>query len=178
MLALAACQDGATTPSPAAMLQEMPADQVMFGVEHNMTTQGIRRAVLHGDTAFVHQGGSRIDVVGVRMVFFDENGRQTGTLTSNTGTYQLRAGSMVAHGNAVLRTEGDDGTERTIETEELHFDVRGDRLWSEQPTVMREGGRILRGTSFESDGRFQNVTVRRAETDGEPLNRPGGEITF
>jgi len=180
LLVLAAaggCRNGATTPTAADGTQEMPADQVMFGVEHNMTTDGIRSAVLHGDTAYVHQGGSRIDVVGVRMVFFDDNGRETGTLTSNTGTYQLRAGSMVAEGNAVLKTKA-DGTERTIETEQLHFDVKGDRLWSDQAVTMREGGRILRGNSFQSDGRFQNLTVSQAQTAGEPINSRGGGISF
>jgi LPS export ABC transporter protein LptC len=176
LLVIAACQDGATTPSPADLVADMPADQIMYGVEHRMTSEGVRRAVLHGDTAYVHQGGSRFDLVGVRMVFFDETGRETGNLTSKTGTYELRAGSMLAEGEVVLRTQGENG-ERTLETEQLHFSVNGDRLWSDQPVVMREGGRIVHGTSFESDGRFQNLTVARARTEGRPLDADG-EITF
>jgi LPS export ABC transporter protein LptC len=177
IVALAGCQSSATSPSPAETLQEMAADQIMFGVEHRMTSSGIRRAVLYGDTAYVQQGGGMIDVVGVRMVFFDENGRETGNLTSRTGKYQLRAGTMIAEGNVVLRTEGEN-TQRVLETEQLHFDVNGDRLWSDQAVTMREGGRTIRGTSFQSDGRFQNVTIQRAQTSGAPLNTPDGGISF
>jgi LPS export ABC transporter protein LptC len=173
-----ACRDGATTPSAAAAEQELAADQIMYDVRHNMTNAGIRRAVLHGDTAFLRDGGAKIDIVGVRMHFFDENGRESGDLTSRTGTYQLRAGNMVAEGGAVLRTFGAQGEQRSIETEQLHFDVNGDRLWSDVPVVMREGTQIVRGTSFTSDGRFQNVRVTRAQTQGTPSeSRPGG-ISF
>jgi LPS export ABC transporter protein LptC len=176
-LALSACGQGATTPSAADTPEEMRADQIMYGVEHRMTSSGIRRAVMYGDTAYVQQGGGTIDIVGVRMVFFDENGRETGDLTSSTGSYQLRAGNMVADGNVVLRTRGDGGG-RELETEQLHFDVNGDRLWSDKPVVMREGGREVRGTSFQSDGRFQNVTVARARTSGAPLNTGQSGISF
>jgi len=174
---LAACQDGATTPTAAEETPEMRADQIMYGVEHRMTAEGIRRAVMFGDTAYVQQGGGQIDVVGVRMVFYDENGKETGDLTSETGTYQLRAGTMVAEGSVVLRTDG-DGMRRVLETEKLHFDVNGDRLWSDAAVTMREGGRTIQGTSFQSDGRFQNVTIQRAATSGAPLNTPDGGITF
>jgi LPS export ABC transporter protein LptC len=176
-LAAAGCRDGATTPSPAETTQEMVADQVMEGVTHNMTSEGIRRAIMYGDTAYVHQGGSKIDIVGVRMVFYDQNGRETGNLTSHTGTYQLRAGNMVAEGNVVLRTEGENG-ERVLETEKLHFDVNGDRLWSDEAVTMREGGRVMQGTSFQSDGQFRNLTVSRAQTSGAPLNTGDGGISF
>lgn len=176
-LSAAACGQGATTPSAAEVPAEMAADQIMYGVEHSMTNGGIRRAFLVGDTAYVQQGGSHFDMVGVRVTFFDENGRQTGELTSRTGTYQLRAGTMVAEGDVVLRTQGEQG-ERVLQTETLHFDVNGDRLWSEVPVTMREGGRTVRGTSFTSDGRFQNVTVTRAQTEGAVQEPSGGGIRF
>jgi len=177
LVGLLGCQDGATTPTSAEETPEMQADQIMYGVEHRMTSEGIRRAVMFGDTAYMQQGGGQIDVVGVRMVFYDENGRQTGNLTSGTGTFQTRGGSMVAEGDVVLRTEG-DGTERILETQKLHFDVNGDRLWSDVDVTMREGGRTIRGTSFTSDGRFENVTIQRAATSGAPINRPDGGISF
>lgn len=170
VLLLTACGSGATTPSATDAAAELPADQVMFGLRHVMSSEGIRRALLVGDTAYFHQAGDRIDLVGVRVSFFDENGRQSGELTARTGSYERRVGTMVAEGDVVLRTEGDEG-ERVLETEKLHFDVHGDRLWSDQPVVLREGGRTVHGTSFTSDGRFQNVRVQNARASE---NRPGG----
>jgi LPS export ABC transporter protein LptC len=137
-----------------------------------MTSEGVRRGLLHGDTAYLRDGGATIDIVGLRMQFFNDGGNETGDLTSETGTYQVRIGNMVAEGNVVLRTLGEDGQPRSIETEQLHFDVNGDRLWSDRPVVMREAGRVIRGTSFNSDGRFQNVRVVRAQTD--PIRTESG----
>lgn len=178
ILATGACRDGATTPSPTDLMQEMAADQIMYDVRHNMTSDGIRRAILHGDTAYLRDGGAKIDIVGVRMTFFDENGRESGDLTSRNGTYELRAGNMVTEGEVVLRTWAEGGERRSIETEQLHFDVNGDRLWSDVPVVMREGNQVIRGTSFTSDGRFQNVRVTRAQTEGTPGGSPEGVISF
>jgi LPS export ABC transporter protein LptC len=176
LLVIAGCRDGATTPSPTEM-QDMPVDQIMYGIEHKMTNAGIRRAVLYGDTAYMHQSGARIEVVGVRMTFFNEIGRESAQLTSETGTYELRAGTMIAKGNAVLRME-EDGVERILETEQLHFDVNGDRLWSDVPVVMREGTQVVHGTSFTSDGRFQNVRVQSAQTSGTPQPSSPGGVSF
>ncbi|CAN5858178.1 hypothetical protein BH23GEM3_BH23GEM3_08640 [soil metagenome] len=173
----AACGTDATTPTTSDAAENLAADQIIYGLQHVMTKDGVRQALLEGDTAYLRQIGEQIDLIGVRLTFFDENGRQSGTLTSNTGTYDLRGSSMVAEGNAVLRTDGEQG-ERVIETEKLHFDVQGDRLWSDEPVVMREGGSVVRGTSFRSDARFQNVTVTRAQTSGTaPPSREGG-ISF
>lgn len=174
--ALAACGDQATTPS-AGDAVDLPADQIISGLRHTMSTHGIRRALLLGDTAYMQQANSEIDLVGVEMTFFDESGREAGTLTSRTGTFDLRAKTMLAEGNAVLTTQGEDGV-RVLETEQLHFDVNGDRLWSTVPVVMREQGRELRGTSFESDGQFQNLTVQNPVTSDQPVGGAEGGIRF
>lgn len=177
LMILAACGNDATTPSASDAPENLAADQIIYGLQHVMTKEGVRQAVLEGDTAYLRQAGGQIDLVGVRLTFSDENGRESGTLTSNTGTYDLRGSSMVAERNVVLRTHGEQG-ERVLETEKLHFDVQGDRLWSDEPVVMRDGGTVVRGTSFQSDARFQNVTVTRAQTSGAaPQSREGG-ISF
>jgi LPS export ABC transporter protein LptC len=173
---LAACGNQATTPS-ARETQILPADQIITGLRHTMSTNGIRRALLLGDTAYMQQSSSRIDLVGVMMTFYDEQGREAGTLTSRTGQFDARAKTMVAEGDAVLTTQGEEGT-RILETEQLHFDVDGDRLWSTVPVVMKENGRELRGTSFESDGQFQNVTVQNPESSDHPVGGSDGGIRF
>ena len=48
-LPLAAC-NGPTTPV-TSNYQQLPADQVMYGMEHNMSNGGIRTAHLKADTA-------------------------------------------------------------------------------------------------------------------------------
>lgn len=171
---LAGCREQETTPTATDADLSLPADQVIYGLEHAMTANGIRKAVVHGDTAYVNGQGSQLDVMGVKIDFFDETGRPSGNLTSNTGAYDTQGGTMVARGNVVLITSGPTG-KRRLESEELHFDVNGDRIWSTKPFVLRDGGRITRGASFRSDTRFENLSIDQARTEG---GLPAGGIRF
>jgi LPS export ABC transporter protein LptC len=175
---LAAACDGATTPG-AGDLGEMPADQIAIDVRHVMTEEGVRKAVLHADTAYLYQGTSEADMTGVRLRFFDEAGREAGELTSRTGNFDMRGNRMVARGDVVLVIRDERGEPRRIETEELHYDIPADRIWSDVETSMYHQGRTLRGTSFESDIQFQNVRIREARTEGgapAPQTRPSPRV--
>ncbi|HEX2093873.1 MAG TPA: LPS export ABC transporter periplasmic protein LptC [Longimicrobiaceae bacterium] len=177
-LLLAACAEETSVPTQQDPLAQLNVDQVIYGLEHVMTTRGVRKAILHGDTAYFRDADSRVDLKGVKLDFFNETtGATTGTLTSRTGEYDMRTGAMTARGNAVLTLQGPSGT-RTISSEELNYDVQGDRIWSDKPTVMREGGREVRGTSFQSDTKFQNVTVQTPRATGPGPGGSGGGIRF
>lgn len=163
--AASACGNETTTPSAVTDASGLPADNVILGVEHNMTREGIRTGVLNSDTAYLYESSRRMDLRGVRIRFFGDTGVETGTLTSTTGEYDIGTGSFLARGDVVLLTDGPDG-ERRLETEELHYDVENDRLWSDVAFVMREGGSTTRGTSFQSDSQFRTWSVTGAETEG------------
>ena len=165
LLTLAACGQDATTPPAGAEMAEMSADQVMFGLDHKMTREGLQVALLNADTAYLHEEGRRFDLVGVRLDFFNANGSPSGHLTSRTGEYRQQEQEFVARGDVVLITQTPEG-ERRLETDELFYNVRGDRLWSVEPFVMTEQGRVTRGASFESDGRFNTWSVTGAQTEG------------
>lgn len=162
--AASGCRDGTTTP-PVAEEQALPADQVVYDLQHTMTTDGVRKAVLDGDTAYLYQSGRSMDLIGVELTFYSETGHETGRLTSATGSYDSRSGQMVARGNVVLVTRDTEG-ERRLETEELHYDLNGDRMWSEKPVVLHDGPTTVYGTSFRADARFQNRVIEGARTTG------------
>jgi LPS export ABC transporter protein LptC len=164
-LAFAACGSESTTPAPVADGAELPADNIIQGLRHVMTKEGVRTGVLNGDTAYMYEVGRRLDLRGVELEFFTESGMRSGTLTSETGEYDIGSGSFVARGNVVLLTESPEGRRR-LETEELHYDVQGDRLWSDVPFVLEQNGRTTRGESFTSDASFQSWTVKGARTEG------------
>jgi LPS export ABC transporter protein LptC len=161
---LGACADDATTPSATASVEDLPTDDVIYGIHQVMTKDGVRTGVMDSDTAFLRESGESLDLRGVRITFFNDVGAKSGTLTSRTGDYDVSTGAFVARGNAVLITEGADG--RRVESEELHYDVKGDRLWTDKPFVMRQGEQVTKGKSFRSDSKFQNFTVTGASTKG------------
>lgn len=173
VLLLAACgKETGTAPAGSQAAIEASADQIIYGMRHRVTTEGVRKADLRSDTAFTRPGDPVVRLKRVRLVFFDENGRQTGELTSKTGEYNLGAGTMIARGNAVLALNGPKGP-RIIETEELHYEQRADRVWSDKATTMKEAGQTYRGNSFTSDTKFQNVTVQQLTTSGIPTQGSG-----
>jgi LPS export ABC transporter protein LptC len=162
---LAGCGRESTTPGAIADAADLPADNVIHGLTHRVTRDGVRTALLQGDTAYLYESDRRFDIEGVNLTFFHESGQESGTLTSSTGEYRMGTGAFIARGNVVLITRGEQGTRR-VETEELHYDVQGDQIWSDVDFVMREGGRTTRGTSFRSDTRFESWTIDEARTEG------------
>lgn len=175
LLVAAACGRESTVPDAGADV-ELAADQIAYGVEHVMTKSGVREAILRGDTAYFRESGREVDLLGVSLEFFDPSGTQSGQLTARSGEYEPSSSAMTARGNVVLIVRTDNG-ERRIETEELHYDLRQNRIWSDQPTVSREGGVVYRGDSFTSDTQFRNLRVQGASTSGGvPTGNAG--ITF
>lgn len=164
--ALAGCDLGSPAdPSPAAGTDStaFPSREVMYDVEHYMTTNGVRQAFVEADTAYLDPDSSFIEMRSVRMDVYTEEGRLRAEVTSEDGELDPATERLVARGDVLVEIAG---TGRTIETEELHYDPRSDRMWSDVPTVMREEGRVVRGTGFESDGRFEHVTIENARTEG------------
>ena len=97
LVLLAACGPETVVPTQQDRLAKLNVDQVIYGLEHVMTTGGVRKANLHGDTAYFKDADSRVDLKGVKLDFFNETtGATSGSLTSRTGKYDMRTGAMTA----------------------------------------------------------------------------------
>lgn len=138
--------------------RDLPADQVMFDALHDIKDLGVLRARLHADTSHVYEDSAKTLMFPVDLRLFDENGAETAHLTAENGELDNRTNQMVARGNVVLiTTEGD----RRILTEELHYDPRSRRIWSDVETVVFEGETRLQGEGFSADQGMQNIEVRK-----------------
>jgi hypothetical protein len=83
---------------------------------------------------------------------------------------------MIARGNVVLITHNEKGEQRTVRSEELHYDQRGDRVWSERETIVEEKGQTLVSEGFTSDTKFTNIQGTNARTTGVQVNQSGGGL--
>jgi len=152
-----ACGGSDSSPVTGETFGAMPADKVLLDVEHFVTADGVRRAIVRADTTYVFDDSARIKLRRVRVKIFNAQGQETADLTAREGEVEIYSQAMVARGNVVLVTrEGD----KRIETEELHYDPRQDRIWSDVATTLTEGGTVIHGTGFTSDSRL-NVTIHR-----------------
>ena len=152
---VAACETQAEPPVVSGEDANMGADQVMFGVEHFVTGNGVVRGVLRSDTAFMYEDSALVRVRPVNLTLFDDQGETAGEVTARTGVLNTRTQVMVASGNVVVEEEGGD----RIETEELHFDPNRDRVWSVVATTIHRDGTVLRGTGFTSNTQLTDTRL-------------------
>ena len=164
---VAACGGAADTPTNASEYQDLPADQIVVGMEQYVTVAGKQRAILRGDTAYVFDDSMKAHVKNVNLALFDELGRESAQLTSREGEFSNVSQAMIARGNVVLVTRGADP--RTIETEELHYDPNTKRIWSDKATRMRSAAGVVNGSGFRADEDFDNVQITNARGSGSGL---------
>ena len=155
---LGACQETTQAP-PVAKNAAIPdsADQLMFGVWFLLTDAGVKRAEVRGDTAYLYDESTRSDLRKVRTEFFKLTGEKDATLTSLTGTYSSRLGTMEARGQVVVITT--DG--RKLETPQLRYDPSRNEISSDSSFVLTQTDRRLEGIGFISDPNLNSIKVLR-----------------
>jgi LPS export ABC transporter protein LptC len=142
-------------------IPEMAADQVIYGLHHEITVDGVNEAVVDADSAYMFEDSTSIHLFALELRVYDENGGERAHVVSRTGRMDTRTQAMVASGDAVVET----GT-RTIRTESLHYDPAADRVWSDVPFQMVQAGRTTTGSGFNSDAEFRNLRVTDAAATG------------
>ncbi len=157
LIALAACGRGADPVGEG--FQSIDADQVLVATETKYTSNGVVSAEAQFDTVFMYDDSAVAKVKGVDVRLYDSTGRQSATLTADSGRTDQNTKVMVALGNVVLIVL-EDG--RRIQTEELHYDSQTRRIWSDVHTVQTLNGEVTEGLGgFQADDQFRNVQIIR-----------------
>lgn len=151
-LAIGIACDGVEGPAAQVTVADS-ADEVVYGVVHNVTIDGVLRVRVEADTAYFYEGSQSAELKQVRAVFHTLNGLPSTVLTSREGTYEWRSGNMEARIDVVGRTP--DG--RRLTTSILRYDKLADRLIGDQPFVFDAPDRHLEGNGFISDPDFRDV---------------------
>lgn len=168
-----ACQEEAIRPTIVIEATDS-ADQVLYGMEHYITDEGIRRSKVEADTAYIYQGTQTAEMRGVKVTFYDPAGAITSTITADSGTYLMRDGSMNARGHVVAVTP--DG--RTLRSAELKYDSRKQEISSDQQFVYDRADQHLEGNGFTSDPDFRNVVTRQPRGGQRRNGAPGDSAGF
>lgn len=156
-LVAAGCEEPTRAPVADTELQELGADNVYYGMVSYITASGIREGRIQADTAYAFADSGTVDMRGMELVLYENDGRARATVTAERGELEENTDRMVARGNVVLVLHADG---RRLESPELHYDPNRDRIWSDSATVQTlPGGRVTRGTAFESDLDFDNLRI-------------------
>ncbi len=151
-----ACGEEESTPVASPPLLETGADMVIQGLRHLITLDGIKEGEIFADTAFFYRDSSLYHLRKPELILFTESGARRARITADRGRFNPNTREMLAQGGVILViTEGD----KRVESEELHYNPNGDRIWSDSATTMIEPGRISEGFGFESDLNFRRTVV-------------------
>lgn len=172
VLSVLACGETDTVRPTNTLTAADSADQILVGMEHLITTAGVRRTRVLADTAYVYEASQLLRLKVVKVTFLNESGLETSTVVSDSGLYHTRDGSMSAFGNVFASTP--DG--RRLRSEELVYDARTEEISSSLPYTYDRGDQHYEGNGFTSDPDFRNVKTRqlRGGATGADSAKSGG----
>lgn len=166
VLGMAACGESPPLLTVPAEFVAFDADGIVFGMTHRFTQEGRLEAIVRADTAIQWQDSSTVHLRGVDLRVFHEDGSERARVTSTRGILDLRTERMAAYGDVLLVMAESN---RRLESQEIHYDPRGDRMWSDSSFVYFQGSRRTSGRGFESDIEFRNFQIRgRGPGGGSP----------
>jgi len=165
---LGACSEEVPAPIAGGGLQDMEADNIIFGMASYLSNGGIREGRIEADTAYNYVDERRAELQGMKIIFYHEEGRPRATITGLEGDWNRLTNGMVARGDVLLIVHA-DGQE--IRSEELHSDPSIDEIWSDLPTTQTlADGTVTQGTAFRSDLEFQDLRVENVRGGSRPIS--------
>ena len=167
LLFAVACKSGTPVTATQAVLDS--ADQVLVGMSHYVTEEGVLRARVRADTAYFYSNTQRAELRTVHVTFYDATGRSTSTLTSKEGTNHWRTGDMEARGNVVLVRDNDGATMRT---EAMTYNQVKNEVASDVAFTFDSPTQHLKGIGFTADPEFRNIKTKNLTGTGGQLVLP------
>jgi LPS export ABC transporter protein LptC len=166
-LVVSACGGGTRPTATLSVLDS--ADQVLIGMTHYVTENGLQRARVRADTAYFFSATQAAEMRTVHITFYDVTGNETSTLTAREGTYHWRTGDMEGRGNVIVVTK--DG--RTLKSEVMRFAQGQNQVSSDKHFVFTApGGQHIEGEGFTSDPEFKNLVAKHPSGTGGQLRLP------
>jgi LPS export ABC transporter protein LptC len=163
-----ACKDQPPT-LPSRMTLPDSAEQVMFGLRHALTVNGVRRGELMADTALFYDAMNRVEMRGVTTYFFTATGDSTAVMTGREGTYDVRQQRVEGRGDVKIVAK--DG--RQLTSPRLVYDRTNNQVSSDTSFTFKQPGREISGIGFRSDPDLRNVQVLNAARGSSVIGRGG-----
>ncbi len=154
------CSNGKQPPVAVDNPLADSADQILYHTKSVLTDAGVMKAEVYGDTAYVFDDNTRVEMRGVRTIFFTVTGQKNAVLTSREGTYNTRTNNMEARGDVVVIAV--DG--RRLTTPVLKFAQTRNEISSDTSFTLTDSAatRTMIGIGFTSDPDMNNMRCFRA----------------
>jgi LPS export ABC transporter protein LptC len=148
--ALLACNDKPVCgPNPVLPNQEIDAFTL------HESSSGKRLYTLEAQKAYVYDPAQRVDVTGLRVLFYDEVGGITSTLVSDEGSIYSKNEDLVARGHVVVRTS--DST--LLETDSLAWANERRLVRTDADLVIQTPKGRIEGKGLVSDAGLTKIDI-------------------
>jgi len=132
------------------------ADQEVDGFTLTQTREGARVWSISADHALIYEDADRVEMIDLRVDFFNEDGEVRSTLTANEGILARRTSDMEVLGDVVVYAA--DGT--VLTTERLTWDERKGQVETDRPVRVTKGEDVMTGVGLEADPDLKNIRVK------------------
>jgi len=157
---LAGCDESSKVTPSTVQAPPTGADkpsQISYGTSMNFSAEGTLRAILHAGRVqtYDQKRYTWLDS-GVKVDFFNRDGKHSSTLTSKTAKVVQTSNDMSAYGN--VHIVSDSGT--IVDTDSLLWNNRDQMLRSDAPVkIVEKNGRTTNGIGFESDQSLEHYRI-------------------
>ena len=168
---LGACGGSAKHDAAAAVEAAADtADQLLIGMTHYITQDGVRKAFLEADSAFIYETAGHADLKKVRVTFFGLAGDTSSVVTSKIGTYDTRTGKMEAIDDVlVLLSNGG-----RLTTSVLRYDPAKNEVSTDRAYVYHGPDQNVEGPAgFVTDPALSKFRTNRARGSAGSFTLPG-----
>ena len=169
LAAVAACGQPKHDAVAAVEAAADTADQLLIGMTHFITQDGVRKAFLEADSAFIYETAGRADLKKVRVTFFGLAGDTSSVVTSRKGTYDTRNGRMEAIDDVVVLLSNGG----RLTTSVLRYDQAKNEVSTDQHYVYVAPDRNLEGQGFVTDPALSTFRTTRPRGSAGSVTVPG-----
>ncbi len=154
LLVSAGC--GSTSPAPPKEKGSKGApEQVFRGVNLRESSGGKVEWDLHAIRAVQISPNGPTALDSLEVFFYQGGPVVQSTLTADSGRVDVEKGILIAYGNVIVITpEGN-----RLETEELHWDRKQDRVYGDKFVRLIRAKDVLTGIGFKSDPNLQSYEI-------------------
>jgi LPS export ABC transporter protein LptC len=145
-LAAGACNDNKQPPVTEGRSAADSADQVLFGANFLLTTNGVQRGDLTADTAYVLEETTRFDLRHAHVNFTSESGAPEGTMDAKKGMYSTRTQILEGWGDVLIKLV--DG--RTLRSPHVIYNQISHIISSDTNYTITRGTDTYTGIGFTS----------------------------
>ena len=147
---LIACNDKPVCgPNPVLPNQEIDSFTL------HESSSGQRSYTLEALKAYVYDPAQRVDVTGLRVLFYDEVGGVSSTLVADEGSIYSRNEDLVARGHVVVRTS--DSTK--LETDSLAWNNQRRLVRTDADLVIETPKGRIEGKGLVSDAGLTKIDI-------------------